>query len=195
MAEKISGRQLEIIGAAGKILTEQGMAGLTTKRLAVKMGFSEAALYRHFTSKEEIIVTMLSYLAADMDERLSLCLQNITEPELQLKEVFNNQLNFFSKNPHFLVAIFSEGLLKESKVINVAIMKIMAIKKKYMLNIVKDGQTGGIFTNKIPTEDLVHIIMGSFRLHMMQWWMAEQAYDVKQKGNKLMKNILVLIKS
>jgi len=48
-------RQLEIIEAAGRILTLSGVSGLTIKNLAKEMQFSESAIYRHFTSKEEII--------------------------------------------------------------------------------------------------------------------------------------------
>ena len=67
--EIISDRQIEIIEAAGKILTRSGISGLTIKNLAKEMQFSESAIYRHFTSKEEIIVAMLEYLAHDMDTR------------------------------------------------------------------------------------------------------------------------------
>jgi len=191
---KITDRRLEIITAAGEILTESGIAGLTTKKLAAKMGFAESALYRHFTGKEEIMVTMLQYLAADMDKRLKDCLLTIDESEFQLKEVFNNQFEFFKKNPHFLVAIFSDGLLEESKVINDAIMQIMAVKRKYLLQIIKKGQEEGVFKNTLPVDDMVHIVMGSFRLHMLQWRMAAFSFDVKLKGNKLMTSILTLIK-
>jgi len=194
METKIKTRQLEIITAAGEILTESGIAGLTTKKLATKMGFAESALYRHFTGKEEIMVTMLQYLAADMDKRLKDCLLNIDESEFQLKEVFNNQFEFFKKNPHFLVAIFSDGLLEESKVINDAIMQIMAVKRKYLLQIIKKGQEEGVFKNTLSVDDMVHIVMGSFRLHMLQWRMAAFSFDVKLKGNKLMTSILTLIK-
>jgi len=192
---KIKVRQLEIITAAGEILTESGIAGLTTKKLAAKIGFAESALYRHFKGKEDIMVTMLQYLAAEMDKRLKDCLVNINEPELQVKEMFNNQFDFFKKNPHFLVAIFSDGLLEGSKVINGAIMQIMDVKRKYLLQIVRKGQDEGVFKNNLSVDDLVHIIMGSFRLHMQQWRMAEFSFDVKQKGNKLMSGILTLIKT
>jgi TetR/AcrR family fatty acid metabolism transcriptional regulator len=57
--ELISDRQIEIIEAAGKILTRSGVGGLTIKNLAKEMHFSESAIYRHFTSKEEIIIAML----------------------------------------------------------------------------------------------------------------------------------------
>ena len=66
----ITPRQLEIIEAAGKILTASGVSGLTIKNLAKEMQFSESAIYRHFKSKEEIIIAMLNYLADNIDKRL-----------------------------------------------------------------------------------------------------------------------------
>lgn len=191
---EIKVRQLEIIEAAGEILTESGLAGLTTKNLAAKMGFAESALYRHFKGKEEIIVTMLQYLAANMDKRLTACVAKLDDPVEKLKAVFNNQFDFFQKHPHFLVAVFSEGLLEESKQINAAIMQIMATKRKHILPIIKQGQLEGVFETSAPAEDLLHIIMGSFRLHMLQWRITDFSFDVKQKGNKLMTSILNLIK-
>jgi AcrR family transcriptional regulator len=190
---EIKERQLEIIEAAGEILTESGIAGLTTKNLAAKMGFAESALYRHFKGKEEIILTMLKYLANDMDKRLTNSVLDIKSPEEKLKAVFNNQFEFFKKNPHFLVAIFSDGLLEESKSINEAIMQIMAIKRKHLLQIIQQGQKQQQFTEKLTADELVHIIMGSFRLHMLQWRLSGFAFDLKLKGNKLMANLLTLI--
>ena len=192
---EIKERQLEIIEAAGEILTESGLAGLTTKKLAAKMGFSEAALYRHFKGKEEIVLTMLNYLAKDMDHRLKNSVLDIESPEEKLKALFNNQFDFFKKNPHFLVAIFSDGLLEESKAINEAIMQIMVTKRKHLLQIIQQGQKEKQFTDTLGAEDLVHIIMGSFRLHMLQWRLSGFAFDLKLKGNKLMSNILTLINS
>lgn len=191
---QIKERQIEIIEAAGEILTESGLAGLTTKNLAVKMRFAESALYRHFKSKEEIIVTMLQYLAEDMDNRLITCVAKLDDPVEKLKAVFNNQFDYFGKHPHFLVAVFSEGLLEESKKINAAIMQLMATKRKHLLPIIKQGQLEGIIETSAPAEDILHIIMGSFRLHMLQWRITDFSFDVQQKGNKLMDSILTLIK-
>ena len=191
---EIKKRQLEIIEAAGEILTESGLAGLTTKNLAAKMGFAESALYRHFKGKEEIIVTMLQYLAADVDKRLTACVAKLDNPVEKLKAVFDNQFDFFEKHPHFLVAVFSEGLLEESKKINTAIMQIMATKRKHLLPIIKQGQYEGIIETSASAEDILHIIMGSFRLHMLQWRITAFSFDLKQKGNKLMGSILTLIK-
>ena len=90
---EITPRQTEIIEAAGKILTSSGVSGLTIKNLAKEMGFSESAIYRHFKSKEEIIVAMLNYLADDIDKRLT-DLNKPVEPDEQFKSLFREQFRF-----------------------------------------------------------------------------------------------------
>lgn len=195
MVAEISNRQLEIIEAAGKILTESGVNGLTTKNLAEKVGFGESALYRHFKGKEEIIVTMLHYLAANMDERYTKAITADQTTEEKFRTLFQNQFTFFHKNPHFVVAVFSDGLMEESQRINDAILRIMAIKTKHLMPIVLEGQQNGTFTNDLAAEELLHIIMGAFRLQMYKWRVANFQFDILQKGNKMIDAILKLIKS
>ena len=68
---EITPRQLELIEAASRLLTTSGVNGLTIKNLAKEMNFSESAIYRHFSSKEDIILAMLDYLAENIDEQLT----------------------------------------------------------------------------------------------------------------------------
>lgn len=192
---EIRDRQLEIITAAGEILEEFGVTGLTTKRLAEKMGFAEAALYRHFRNKEDIIITLLNYLAANMEERLQSAIQGIEDPAEQLAEIFNNQFDFFRQHPEFLVAIFSDGLLEASQGINSAIQQIMMVKRKWLLRIIGEGQKQAVFRTDVSAEDLAHVIMGTFRLQMLQWRMGGHAFDLRVKGKKLMRSIFKLIQS
>ncbi|MBK6964441.1 MAG: TetR/AcrR family transcriptional regulator [Bacteroidales bacterium] len=190
----ITPRQLEIIEAAGKILTASGVSGLTIKNLAKEMHFSESAIYRHFASKEEIIVAMLNYLANDIDIRLS----NQTkpaDPEQQFRLLFREQFRFFSENPHFVVAVFSDGLMEESLLINQNILKLMNIKIKHLMPIIMEGQQKGMFTNAITTDELMHIIMGTFKLQMFKWRIANFEFDIKRSGDNMVQSILTLIKN
>ena len=190
---EIKERQIEIIEAAGEILTKSGFNALTTKNLAAKMGFSESALYRHYSSKEEIVLTMLKYLDREMENRLTNSVAGIEDSEEKLKAIFNSQFDYFKKNPHFLVAIFSEGLLEASEAINEAINQIIATKKKHLLQCIRQGQKEKRVTSTLPADELVHIIMGSFRLHMLQWRLSGFAFDVKARGNKVISNLLTLV--
>ena len=195
MTATISDRQLEIIEAAGKILTASGISGLTIKNLAKEMKFSESAIYRHFASKEEIIITLLEYLAQSMDERYSHAIKSELTPEEKFTTLFQNQFSFFNKNPHFVVAVFSDGLMEESQRINETISKIMSVKMKHLMPIISEGQQKNIFTNSITSEELIHIVMGTFRLQMYKWRVANFQFDIIRNGENMIQSILRLIKN
>jgi AcrR family transcriptional regulator len=190
----ITPRQLEIIEAAGKILTSSGVSGLTIKNLAKEMKFSESAIYRHFKSKEEIIIAMLNYLADSIEEGLS-NLNSLSDPEAKFKALFNEQFRFFKENPHFVVAVFSDGLMEESQLINEILLKLMNVKMKHLMPIIMEGQQRAVFTNAITTEELMHIIMGTFKLQMFKWRIANFEFDIKRNGDNMVQSILTLIKN
>jgi AcrR family transcriptional regulator len=193
MTTTISNRQLDLIQAAGKILTASGVGGLTIKNLAKEMGFAESAVYRHFDSKEAIIVSMLEYLAENMDERLSKVVNSTKSPKENLEALIQNHLNYFSYNPHFVVAVFSDGLMEASEKINAAILRIMQVNVKYLLPLIYEGQQLVQFNPNVPSEDLMHIIMGTFRLHMFKWRTSGFGFDIAQKGQQLMSNLFKII--
>jgi len=195
MTTTISNRQLELIEAAGKILTASGVGGLTIKNLAKEMKFSESAIYRHFPSKEEIIIALLEYLAKSMDERYTNAILAEQTPEEKFVTLFENQFSFFKKNPHFVVAVFSDGLMEESQRINETISKIMAVKMKHLMPIVLEGQQKKVFTNAITSEELIHIVMGTFRLQMFKWRVANFQFDISRNGDNMIQSLLTLIKS
>jgi len=191
----ISDRQFEIIEAAGKILSASGVSSLTIKNLAQAMKFSESAIYRHFDSKEEIVVAMLGYLAENMDDRLSKVISAQKNPTENLEAIFLDQFAFFSKNPHFVVAVFSDGLMEASQKINAAILHIMQVKMKHLMPVIMQGQQQGFFTNAITTEEMMHIIMGSFRLQMFKWRIANFQFDIQRQGVSMLHAISTLIKN
>ena len=195
MSSKRSSRQIELIEAAGKILTKSGVGGLTTKNLAAEMNFSESAIYRHFSGKEEIITAMLNYLAENMEARYSTAYQTADTVEEQFRCLFQNQCSFFHEHPHFVAVVFSDGLMEQSESINQAIMQVMQVKRKYLIPILTEGQAKGIFKTEINAADLASIVMGAFRLQMFQWKISGFSTDIKAQGDSLINSLLTLIKS
>lgn len=191
---EITDRQMEIIEAAGKILTASGISGLTTKNVAAEMKFTESAIYRHFKSKEDIIVAMLNYLADTMDTRLSIAVAAANGPEERFKAVFRSQYRFFKAEPHFVVAVFSDGLMEQSGRINQAILKIMGTIMRQLMPIVMEGQQQQVFTNAISTEELLHIVLGTFRLQMFKWRVANFGFDIERQSENMISALLTVIK-
>jgi len=191
---ELTPRQMEIIEAAGKILTSSGVSGLTIKNLAKEMQFSEGAIYRHFNSKEEIILAMHNYLAFNIDKRL-LALPMAADPEKRFVTLFQEQLIFFSQNPHFVVAVFSDGLMEESQRSNETFLQLLNVMIKHLMPIIMEGQQKRVFTNAITTDEMMHIVMGTFKLQMFKWRIANFEFDINRNGNNMIQSILALIKN
>ena len=57
-----SPRQAEILDKTLELVREGGLAGLTTKKIAERVGFSEPALYRHFPTKQALVLGLMDRL-------------------------------------------------------------------------------------------------------------------------------------
>lgn len=190
---EISNRQLEIIEISGKILIEKGIKGLTTKTVAAKMNFSESAIYRHFKSKEEILIALLLLLKQNMRIRLAAEIKSEKTASDNFKAVFASQFNYFKRNPHFVVAVLSDGLIDESTEIKAVILQLMQNKMQLISQILEQGKQNNEFAKEISTEDLLPIILGSFRFQMLKWKLSGFQYDITVEGNKNINDLLILI--
>lgn len=56
-----------IIDVALDLFSTQGYAGTSLREVAERMGFTKAALYYHFSSKEQLVAELLQPLFADID--------------------------------------------------------------------------------------------------------------------------------
>ena len=59
-------RQQQIISAAKKLIVKYGSEHVTVKKMAQQIGVSEAAIYRHFNSKKEILSFLLDDVKATL---------------------------------------------------------------------------------------------------------------------------------
>ena len=85
--------------------------------------------------------------------------------------------------------------MEESQRINETILKIMAVKIKHLMPKSLEGQQMNVFTNSISADELMHIVMGTFRLQMFKWRVANFQFDINRNGDNMIQALLILIKS
>lgn len=56
-------RQEEILDRAFELVRESGLASLTMKKVAERVGFTEPAVYRHFPTKQALVLGLLGRLS------------------------------------------------------------------------------------------------------------------------------------
>lgn len=187
-------RQIEIMELATQIIDRKGIKELTTKNLAAEIGLSEAALYRHFKSKNEIMLELLNYFMLEMKERIAgIAAKEGKSPAELLKDIFNSQLKTFAQKPAIVSIIFSEGIFQFNKELIQKVSGMMEMMQTQIDAIVKRGQQEGVFRDFAGPSTISTIIMGSMRLAVMKWKIFGRQSDLVKDGNKVLNGVLKMI--
>lgn len=193
---KFSERQIEIIEAATKRIDEHGIQDLTIKTLAADLNLSEAALYRHFKSKNEILLGLLTYFIEEMKGRLDVILYNKDRsPSELLKDLFDSQLKTFVQKPSVVSVIFSESIFQFNKELSSTVSSMMELMQNHIETIVKKGQANGSFSKIVGVSTTTTIIMGGMRITVLKWKLSGHKSDLIKDGNKVLSGILKMIET
>lgn len=189
-----SERQIQIIEAATKRIDKYGIQELTTKNLAADIGLSEAALYRHFKSKNDILLGMLSYFIIGMKEKINSIIQDEkNSPPAVIKAIFNNQLNTFIKNPAIVSVIFSEGIFQFNGTLSNKLSEMMDLMHKKISSLIKKGQDEGSFNKLLSPNITTTMIMGSMRMVVLKWKLSGNKSNLVKDGQAMLNGILKMI--
>jgi TetR/AcrR family fatty acid metabolism transcriptional regulator len=193
---KFSERQIEIIEAATKRIDEHGIQDLTIKTLAADLNLSEAALYRHFKSKNAILLGLLTYFIEEMKDRLDVILSNKDRsPSELLKDLFDSQLKTFVQKPSVVSVIFSESIFQFNKELSSTVSAMMELMQNHIESIVKKGQANGSFSKIVGVSTTTTIIMGGMRITVLKWKLSGHKSDLIKDGNKVLNGILKMVET
>lgn len=110
-----------------KLLQKKGLAGFSLREIALEAGVSHAALYRHFSSKEEI----LEILAVTGFQRLASLQKKIKRSNFSPDEYFvrlgNVYIQFALKNPNYYRLMFQSKRAFESSELKRAKLRSYAV--------------------------------------------------------------------
>ncbi|NOR44518.1 MAG: TetR family transcriptional regulator [Candidatus Delongbacteria bacterium] len=188
----ISARQREILEVAIKILAEEGIQNLTVKNISKSIGFTEAALYRHYDSKHKILLGIL-----DLFEELSLMSELPNNKEMSALDNIEffllDRYHKFTEKKNFAKVIFSEALFIHDSELSTKIRDIMRGNKKVVEKFITIGQKKDEINKDLDPISVFRTIIGSMRLLVTQWCYNNYSFHLKNEGMKLWKNIKIMI--
>jgi len=187
-------RQKDILKAAIAIIANQGYEKLTIKNLATKIGVTEAALYRHFKSKREIVTMILSYFEELSNRVLNEICESNNAPLNNIRKFVEDRYILFSKNPDLAKVMFSEELFKNDPTFKGQFQCIMHKHKQAMESYLIQAQKDGNIKKDISSIQLFRIIIGSMRFTVTQWNLSDGAFDLQKEGSDLFESIIKLIR-
>ena len=119
-------RQLEIMQSLAKMLGSKGPVKVTTALLASECSITEAALYRHFTSKKKIYSGLVDFCEQNLFELIA----NINSSEesnlIKAKKILVVLVTFCEKNPGLARLLTREAFSVDETSLDERIKLLMA---------------------------------------------------------------------
>src|SRR5574343_1913870 len=167
---EFTARQIEIMEAATARIDRFGIQELTIKNLAADLNLSEAALYRHFKSKNDILTGILDYFIIEMKQRIGGIIHGDSlDSQAVLSQIFTSQLNSFVQRPSIVSVIFSESIFQFNSELSQKVSEMMSIMQTSISKLIDKGQKSGQINTLINHDALTTIIMGSMRMVVLKW--------------------------
>ncbi len=189
-------RQIEIMKAATNRIDEFGIQNLTIKTLAEDIGLSEPALYRHFKSKNEILLSLLEFFNLEIKGKIKnyAVVDDGAEPDM-LRSIFQSQLSTFEKNPAIISVIFAESIFQYDESLSDKVAEIMQFMHKTIENNISNGQAKGYYSKIVDVNTATIIVTGSMRMAVMKLKLYGSKSNLVNDGMVVLNGILKMIKN
>lgn len=190
---ELTPRQKQIIEVAIKLIDQGGIQKLTVKNIAQQLGISEPAIYRHFQSKFDIILSMLRQFKQRSGEHLSRACALKKSGLKQLEAIFLEHLGQFATHPHMTAVVFSEEAFQDDKRLSEEVFSVMTSVHDTITDIIGQAQQSGEIRQDIPKEHLTLMILGTLRMLVKRWRLSGYSFDLKQTSIQVWESLKTLL--
>lgn len=184
-------RQTQIKKAVLEIIFSEGIGKLSTRNLASKIGVTEGAIFRHYSSKKAIMLSILE----DVKSELLTAQEQITfsadlNAEEKLFKFLCRHIKYLVENKGITILLFSEAAHLNDSQLKSGLRDILLTQKEYISRIVKQGMNEGIWDKSLNIENVAALYMGipiSLNIEMI-------LQKVEPKKEKFCERMICLIK-
>jgi AcrR family transcriptional regulator len=152
METEAEGSASRILAAAAEILADEGYEALSMRKVAARVGLSQAAIYRHYRDKAELMASVIGAGYARLAGKLEGGEQLGGRPEAILAEGIRRYVDFALDSPRLFRAILLQDLGPAGKGIEAFAPGVSRRRRTFELlsSTIARGMAGGSFSPGDP---------------------------------------------
>ncbi|MCI0695412.1 TetR/AcrR family transcriptional regulator [candidate division KSB1 bacterium] len=185
MPNNFDSRKEQIIHAALKIISEEGVANLTMMKIAQKIGISDAALYRHFKNKHEIMRGVIETMGRNLTANMSVAVSDIDDPIAKLKKILGIHLAYLEKNRGIPRLIFSEAVHQNDPVLRKTLLQMVNSYLDLIRGILRRAKAEGRVKEDINIEAGAIGFLGLVQATALLWSLSDFSFSISKKAPAL----------
>jgi len=175
-------RQQQIINASIELIAEKSIQAMTIKNIAKEIKLTEGAIYRHFSSKNDILLGIIQSFQQAAKKTLKETCASDTPALKQIETIFTRHFKYFSEKPAVTAVIFSESIFQNDSHLAQEVFKLLQMHEKALSCIIERGQKKKEIRNSILEKELIRVIIGSVRYTVTKWRLSGYNFDIQKEG-------------
>jgi AcrR family transcriptional regulator len=174
-------RRENIILSAIEIIDEIGLHELSIREIAKRQQVTDASLYKHFKSKQEILIAVIDYYSTFDSMIIRSIEQNNKGSKENLMLFYRLISEYYENYPSISAIMTSYQLLLHDKVTKEKIEHIYFGRNQFLRTTIEKAKIEGDINSKYNSETIADIIQGAFMNEVLKWRMKNYKFSLQDK--------------
>ena len=173
-------RQHQIVEAARSIIATGGIDALTTRAIAKHVGLTEPALYRHFTSKVEVLLMLISDIRESLFREISQASLSDHLSLDKLEHLLALHLSHVESRRGISFVLITESLQFGEQRVRRAIRELIEDYLNVIKRLVVEGQIRGEIETKLDPSAIATMFFGMIQAAATMWLLDSRGHPLTQ---------------
>ncbi len=180
----------KILKAAAEIIAHEGLKKFTAKNLAKRVGISDAAIFKHFSSMDEIAEEIIGRYMSECLNKTREAILSSKEPQEKLEKIIEGHMELLEKTKGIIPIICFEFSRSNKRSIKRKINEFLNEYAEHVKEVLKEGIEKGVFRNDIDLNEASFTFIGFMQAKAFQWFIRGKRGKIIQ-DRETVKKILV----
>ncbi|HZX21677.1 MAG TPA: TetR/AcrR family transcriptional regulator [Clostridia bacterium] len=187
---KILHTRERLILATIDIINELGIQGFSTKGVTKKIGVSSGTLFKHFKTKNDLLIAVLNYYSQyDNDIIESVKLKKLS-PKDAIIYYIDRYAEYYENYPAITAIMQSYDILTCDPDLEGYIKLIAFNRSDFLKTMIESAQEKGEIRMDIKSEILADIICGFHREICLKWRLNKYGFSLRDKTIETLRAVL-----
>lgn len=166
--------------AARKIITDQGMEHLTIENLAAEIGVSEAAIYRHVKSKQEVLFLVLKDIEETLLEAVSQAQEQETSAIEKLRSTLKAHLSYAERRRGVSFLVLNEAQRLDDKALRKKAGEVVEKYLEAIRRILAEGRESKEVSQDVDIEMAARLFFGMVQSTVTLWSLQSHSFALTE---------------
>ena len=155
-------RQSQILDQTLELIRGEGLAGLTMRKVAQRMGFTEPAVYRHFKTKQDLILGIIRRLEINLIAPMRVIAADNERPVIdRIGDITAHHLGLIAENNALPILLFAEAAVSPDERLGRAMAAVFGAYEELLTGLLREGRERGEIAAALDPADGAMILMGA----------------------------------